>query len=75
MSELTTNSCCNSVVTILKIQSQKSPQKPAPTGGAQKTYRVSQISRTVRVPNELLSRVNKLIADYRTQQRSDPDTY
>ena len=66
---------CNSAVTTRPIESQKSPQKPLPTGGAQKTYRASQISRTVRIPNELLSRVNKLIADYRTQQRSHPDTY
>ena len=75
MSELTANSCCNSAVTTLHIQSQESQQKPLPRGGAQKTYRASQISRTVRVPNELLSRVNKLIADYRTLQSSDPDTY
>ena len=75
MSVLTTNSCCNSVVTILEIQSHESPQIPPPTGGAQKTYRTSLMSRTVRVPNELLPRVNKIIAEYRDKQRDDPDTY
>ena len=75
MSVLTTNSCCNSVVTILEIQSHESPQIPPPTGGAKKTYRTSLMSRTVRVPNELLPRVNKIITEYRAKQRDDPDTY
>ena len=66
---------CNSAVTKRPIESQEKPQKPAPTVGAQKTYQTSLMSRTVRVPNELLPRVNKLIAEYRAKQRDDPDTY
>ena len=75
MSVLTTSFCCNSSVTTRPIESQQSPQKPPPTGGAKKTYRTSLMSRTVRVPNELLPRVNKIIADHRKQQLNDPDTF
>ena len=75
MSELSTNSCCNSAVTIRQSESLEKLQKPLPKEGAQKTYRASLMSRTVRVPNELLPRVNKLIAEYRAKQRDDPDTY
>ena len=75
MSVLTTSFCCNSSVTTRPIESQETPQKPLPKGGAQKTYRTSLMSRTVRVPNELLPRVNKLIAEYRAKQCDDPDTY
>ena len=66
---------CNSAVTTRPIESQQSPQKPPPAGGAKKTYRTSLMSRTVRIPNELLPRVNKLIAEYRAKQRDDPDSY
>ena len=66
---------CNSAVTTRPIESQESPQKPPATGAAQKNYRTSLMSRTVRVPNELLPRVSKLIAEYRAKQRDDPDSY
>lgn len=46
-------------------------QKPRPK---RKQY-ASRSSTIVRVPNELLATVKKMIAGYRTKRREDPDSY
>ena len=75
MSELITNSCCNSAVTAAPPTKQHIDQNGCPTQDAKKSYRPSTVSRTLRVPHELVPKLQKLIAAYRIQQRSDPDTY
>lgn len=38
-------------------------------------YRKSKVSCTIRVPNELVGKVAALVAAYRTEQLSHPDTW
>jgi hypothetical protein len=64
----------NAVSATDALTQQSAPTAPRTTPVA-KTYRRSAISRTVRVPNELVPRVNALIVAYREQQRDDPDTW
>lgn len=64
----------NAVSATHVLTQQNAPTAPRTTPVA-KTYRRSAVSRTVRVPNELVPRVNALIAAYREQQRNDPDTW
>lgn len=66
---------CNNAVSAHKPLTQQSAPVAAPAVPAIKTYRRSSASRTVRVPNELVPRVNALIADYRERLRNDPDTW
>jgi hypothetical protein len=47
-------------------------QMPA---SAVRSYRISQSSATMRVPNELRSKVQALVDSYRKQQINDPDTW
>jgi hypothetical protein len=42
---------------------------------AVRSYRISQSSATMRVPNELRSKVQALVDSYRKQQINDPDTW
>jgi hypothetical protein len=61
-----------SATTPLTQQSAPTTPHPSPI---RKTYRRSATSRTVRVPNELVPRVNALIAAYREQLRDNPDSW
>lgn len=66
---------CNNAVSAHKPLTQQNVPVAAPAVPAIKTYRRSSASRTVRVPNELVFRVNALIADYRERLRNDPDKW
>lgn len=66
---------CNNAVSARKPLTQQSASVAAPAITVRKTYRRSSASRTVRVPNELVPRVNALIAEYRERLRNDPDTW
>ncbi len=66
---------CNSAVSTAGSLTQRSHSVLSPQAPAKKKYRRSAVSRTVRVPNELVSRVNALIAAYRERLRDDPDTW
>lgn len=66
---------CYSAVSATALTQQQIDQNTRPKPGAKKSYRPSSASKTLRVPYELISQVNALIAAYRAQQRNDPDTY
>jgi hypothetical protein len=70
-----TNSHRHNAVSATHALTQQSASTLPCTTSIGKTYRRSAISRTVRVPNELVPRVNALIVAYREQQRDDPDTW
>jgi hypothetical protein len=65
----------NSAVSTGAHVSQQSSLKTLPNAGAKKSYRASSVSRTLRVPNELVEKIQALITAYRTQQRNDPDSW
>lgn len=69
------NSRCNNAVSAACVLTQQNAPVAAPAIPVRKTYRRSSASRTVRVPNELVPRVNALIAEYRERLRHDPDTW
>ena len=56
-----------------QIATKSSPERGVKTKST--SYRKSLVSRTVRVPNELVGKVRAMVAAYRTQQRSNPDTW
>ena len=70
---------CVNVVSATSTLQQQTATKSTPEEGGVKTkstsYRKSLVSRTVRVPNELVGKVRALVAAYRMQQRSNPDTW
>lgn len=66
---------CNNAVSASRLLSQRSRPITAVSVPVRKTYRQSGVSRTVRVPNELVPRVNALIAAYRERLHDDPDTW
>ena len=72
------NRCISAVSAVSTLQ-QQTAKKSTPKEGDVRTkntsYRKSLVSRTVRVPNELVGKVCALVAAYRTQQRSNPDTW
>ena len=75
MSESTANVRFKRAVTAAPPTKQQIDQNGCPTQDAKKSYRPSNVSRTLRVPHELVPKLQKLIAAYRTQQRNDHDTY
>lgn len=66
---------CNNAVSAAIPLTQRCTPIAAVLEPAKKTYRQSGVSRTVRVPNELVPRVNALIAAYRQRLHDDPDTW
>ena len=70
---------CISAVSAASTLQQQTATKSTPKEGGVKTkstsYRKSSVSRTVRVPNELVGKVRAQVAAYRTQQRSNPDMW
>ena len=70
---------CFSAVSAASTLQQQTATKLSPKEGGVKTkstsYRKCLVSRTVRVPNELVGKVRALVAAYRTEQRSNPDTW
>jgi hypothetical protein len=66
---------CNNAVSARKPLTKQNVPVAAPAIPVRKTYQRSTVSRTVRVPNELVPRVNALIAAYRERLRHNPDTW
>lgn len=66
---------CNNAVSAAIPPTQRSSPITAVSVPVRKTYRQSGVSRTVRVPNELVPRVSALIAAYRERLHHDPDTW
>ena len=70
---------CISAVSAASTLQQQTATKSSPKEGGVKTkstsYRKSSVSRTVRVPNELVGKVRALVAAHRLQQSSNPDTW
>jgi len=66
---------CNNAVSAATPLTQRCTPTAAVSATVKKTYRQSGVSRTVRVPNELVPRVNALIAAYRERLHDDPDTW
>jgi hypothetical protein len=72
----TTKKYCNNAVSAHKPLTQQNGSVAASPTPVKKTYRRSAVSRTVRVPNELVPRLNALIAEFRKrQQQDDPDIW
>jgi hypothetical protein len=65
----------NSAVSTANSLTQRARSESPPQTPAGKTYRRSTVSRTVRVPNELIPRVNAMVAEYREYRHNDPDTW
>lgn len=64
----------NAVSAVIPLTQRSSPTATVSVP-ASKRHRPSGISRTVRVPNELVPHVNALIASYRQRLHDDPDTW
>lgn len=70
------NRATNIAVTTKRSQLPPVTEKPQPTQAAQKrNWRNSTASKVLRIPNELLPRVKKIVAEYRAGQCIDPDSW
>lgn len=66
---------CNNAVSAIVPLTQRSSPTTAVSVPTSKRHRPSGISRTVRVPNELVPHVNALVAAYRQRLHDDPDKW
>jgi hypothetical protein len=70
---------CYSAVSATTALQQQTAKKPVPISGAIKTktsgYRKSNVSCTIRVPNELVGKVRALVTAYRRELQSHPDMW
>lgn len=78
MAKKTIKRCISAVAATSAVQ-QQTAENPDLIAGTLKTqtssYRKSKVSCTIRVPNELVSKVTALVAAYRTVQQSHPDKW
>ncbi|MGL4233430.1 MAG: hypothetical protein ACRCWJ_18840 [Casimicrobium sp.] len=70
------NRISNVAVTAKRSALPPVTEKPQPAQAAQKrNWRNSTASKVLRIPNELLPRVKKIVAEYRAGQCTDPDSW